>query len=205
MKKTKSLLIMAFLSLGVTGCVQQMADHAGYRPLRPTTYFGDGRSARPLIAGTVARGQLANDTALHEGYENGEPVQEFPFEMTAQVLDRGKQRYEVFCAMCHGKTGHGDGRIVQRGFTPPPDYIRDDSRYYQLRDRQIKLTRVPVGHIYDVITRGYGAMGSYREQIPVRDRWAIVGYVRALQYSQSSELREALGKAQTKDKKESGK
>jgi mono/diheme cytochrome c family protein len=112
--------------------------------------------------------------------------------MTEAVLKRGQQRYTVFCSICHGLTGQGDGRIVQRGFTRPPSYSKDLSRYYQLRGEKRLLIDVPVGHIFDVITRGFGAMPDHAEQIPVRDRWAVAGYVRALQYSQSPELRKKM-------------
>ena len=192
--KTAPILFALLLA----GCSQQMADHAGYKPLRKSEFFADGRSARPLIEGTVARGQLRNDSALYEGRdENGKDVTEFPFEMTKEVLARGRQRYNIFCSVCHGLTGQGDGRIVQRGFTRPPSYSADYSRASQITGKEVKgkgtkLIDMPVGHFFDTITRGYGAMPDLREQIPVRDRWAIVGYVRALQISQSPELRKKL-------------
>jgi hypothetical protein len=170
-----------------------MAQQPAPRPLTPSDFFPDGRSARPLVTGTVARGQLHDDPALYEGRDDkGEPVTEFPFEMTEAVLKRGQERFNIFCSVCHGLNGQGDGRIVQRGFTRPPSYTKDLSRFYQLREQKVRLIDVPVGHIYDVVTRGFGAMPDYAEQIPVRDRWAIVGYVRVLQYSQSPEMRKQL-------------
>jgi mono/diheme cytochrome c family protein len=172
-----------------------MAEHAGYKPLTKNEFFADQRSARPVVAGTVARGQLRIDSALYEGRdENGKEVTEFPFEMTKDVLARGKQRYEIFCSVCHGMTGQGDGRIVQRGFTRPPVYSTDLSRAARIKGKDIKLIDVPVGHIFGVITKGYGAMPDLNEQIPAKDRWAIVGYVRALQISQSPEYRAKLAK-----------
>jgi mono/diheme cytochrome c family protein len=144
----------------------------------------------------VAHGPLRIDRALYEGVgKDNKPVTEFPFEMTETVLKRGQQRFDIFCSVCHGLTGQGDGRIVQRGFTKPPSFTKDLSRGYGLERSEkgskqtVKLTDVPVGYIYQVITKGHGAMPDYAEQIPVNDRWAIVGYVKALQYSQVPELR----------------
>jgi len=187
-------VVLPFLA---SGCAQQMAEHGGYKPLTKNSFFRYERSARPIIAGTVARGQLRTDTALYEGRKSdgGPYVTEFPFEMTKDVLDRGRQRFDIFCSVCHGLTGHAYGRIVKRGFTKPPDYVTDLARGYRLEgsDKAVtKLTDVPVGYMYDVITRGYGAMPDHAAQVPGRDRWAIVGYIRAVQYSQSPELRKAL-------------
>jgi hypothetical protein len=162
-----------------------MAGQPSYRPLQGSDSFPDGRASRPLVAGTVARGQLRADRALFEGKDDkGDPVELFPFAMTEAVLARGRQRYAIFCAPCHGLTGQGDGRIVQRGFTKPPSYTADLSRWYLLRGAKKPLLEAPVGHYYDVIANGFGAMADYAEQVPVRDRWAIIGYIRALQYSQ---------------------
>jgi hypothetical protein len=170
-----------------------MATQPSYRPLHKSDFFEDGRTSRPVVSGTVARGQLRIDTELHEGRdENGQLIDVFPFEMTREVLERGKGRYEIFCAVCHGLTGHGDGRIVKRGFTVPPSYMTDLSRGYKLKGQDRKLIDAPLGYLYEVITRGYGAMPDHAAQIPVHDRWAIVGYVKALQYSQSAELRKKM-------------
>jgi mono/diheme cytochrome c family protein len=190
------VLLLAGCLLTLPACYQQMATQPAYRPLQPSTFFRDERSARQPVAGTVARGQLRDDPLLYEGRNaRGEVADEFPFEMTEAVLKRGQERYNIFCSVCHGLTGQGDGRIVQRGFTKPPVFSKDLSRAYLIRsqgkDRK-PLIDVPVGHIYDVITHGFGAMPDYAEQVPVRDRWAIVGYVRALQYSQSPQLRERM-------------
>ena len=171
------------------------------RPFSRDDFFADRRSARPVVEGTVARGQLRTDTALFTGKgEDGKDVTEFPFEMTKDVLVRGKQRYEIFCSVCHGMTGQGDGRIVQRGFTKPPSYSADLSRAAKLKGKDIPLVDMPVGHYFDTITRGYGAMPDLNTQIPVRDRWAIVGYVRALQISQSPAFRAKLAKEKGGDK-----
>ncbi|MGL4553948.1 MAG: c-type cytochrome [Gemmataceae bacterium] len=193
--------LTALLLAGLAGCHQKMAIQPSYRPQSPSAFFPDGRADRPTVAGTVARGQLAarTDAALYHGKDaKGALTAEFPYPVTADVLKRGEQRYNVFCAMCHGLTGEGDGRVVKRGFTPPPSYSTDASRAYQLKGEKVLLTDVPVGHLYDVITRGYGAMADYSAQIPVHDRWAIVAYVRALQYSRSPALREKLGKEKAK-------
>jgi mono/diheme cytochrome c family protein len=181
-------------------CQQQMTHQPSYRPLHRSVLFQDGRASRPLVAGTVARGQLRTDSELFEGKDSkGEIVEVFPFEMSEYVLKRGEQRFNIFCSVCHGLTGEGDGRIVQRGFTKPPNFHKDYSRAYQLKGqkllpsgeyepkgKEISLRDVPVGYIFEVITHGYGAMPDYESQIPIRDRWAIVAYVRALQLSQAS-------------------
>jgi hypothetical protein len=188
-------VLLALCLLALPACTQQMADHPGYKPLTPSDFFPDGRSARPVVPGTVARGQLYSDTVLYTGRDDkGELVDEFPFEMTKEILERGKQRFAIFCSVCHGLTGHGDGRIVQRGFTHPPDYHKDLSRGYLLRGEKKKLIDVPVGYLFEVPTKGFGAMPDYASQIPVRDRWAIIGYLRTLQYSQSAELRKKMEK-----------
>lgn len=183
-------LLTLLLLIGVTGCYQKMAVQPAYRPQQPSDFFPDGRSERPPVPGTVARGQLAQrtDTALYQGKDaKGALVSEFPFAMTKDVLERGRERYDIFCVVCHGPRGDGDGRIVQRGFTKPPNYHSDLSRGYKLSGKDVKLTEVPAGYIFDVITRGYGAMPDLYEQIPVSDRWAITGYVRALQASRAPE------------------
>jgi len=160
--------------LGI-GCTQQMAVQPSYRPYRPAELFSDGTSARPLPADTVARGHLRDDPLLFTGKDgSGQDSTEFPMPITRDVLVRGRQRFEIDCAPCHGLTGEGDGMIVQRGFTPPPSYHSD------------RLRQAPVGHFFDVITNGTGSMPSYADQVSVPDRWAIVAYVRALQLSQNA-------------------
>jgi mono/diheme cytochrome c family protein len=183
----------------LAGCQQEMAQQPSYRPLQPSAFFPDGRSARPLVPGTVPRGEPRADPALYAGRdEKGKPVEEFPFAMTKDVLRRGQERFNIFCAPCHNVDGRGEGRIVQRGFTRPPDFVTDLSRYYRLRGEKVLLRDAPVGHFFDVVTNGFGAMPDYSEQVPVRDRWAIIGYVRVLQYSQSPEMRAKLGKGDKK-------
>ena len=189
------------LACCLVGCYQKMAVQPSYRPQSPSDFFADGRSTRPTVPGTVARGQLAarTDTVLYQGKDaKGALTKEFPFPITEDVLKRGQQRFNVFCSVCHGLTGEGDGRVVKRGFTAPPNFHTDLARSYKLRGEKMPLTDVPPGYIFDVITRGFGAMPEYAAQVPVNDRWAIVAYVRALQYSRSEALRGKLGKEKGK-------
>jgi len=154
-----------------------MSQQPSYRPYQPSGFFADGTSARPQPVDTVARGELRNDMLLFEGKDvSGGDATEFPFPVTGEVLERGRQRYEIYCAPCHGYTGDGDGIIVQRGFTPPPSYHSD------------RLRQAPVGHFFAVVTNGFGSMPRYAIQVAVPDRWAIVAYIRALQLSQSAPL-----------------
>jgi mono/diheme cytochrome c family protein len=149
-----------------------MHDQPRYKPLARSTFFADDRSARPLVADTVARGQLREDEQLYTGKVAGKPATTFPFPVTAEVLERGRQRFDIYCTPCHGPLGRGDGMIVQRGFKRPPTFHSDQAR------------QLPPGFFFDVITNGFGAMADYSAQVPVRDRWAIVAYIRALQLSQ---------------------
>ncbi len=154
-----------------------MHDQPKYIPLRPSGFFADGRSERPLIEGTVARGHLNDDEAFYTGKgPDGKPLDTFPFPVTKEVIERGQDRFNVYCSPCHGRLGNGEGMIVQRGFRKPPSYHID------------RLRQVPNGYIFDVITNGFGDMQDYAAQIPARDRWAIVSYVRALQLSQDASL-----------------
>lgn len=185
--------------LWFTGCQQKMAAQPNHRPLEPSDFFPDGRSSRQLVPGTVARGHLRTDTHLYTarrsqqgapstGAKNGEErtaeqikrdeaaqvnfVETFPFPMTAGVLEHGYQRFMIYCVVCHDPLGLGYGKIVERGYTPPPSFHIE------------RLRAAPVGHLFAVISEGYGSMPSYGGQIPPRDRWAIAGYIRALQLSQ---------------------
>ena len=187
------------------GCQQEMGDQPSYRPLQPSKFFADGRSARPLVEGTVARGQLETDIGLFTGRRERLPTPDgrcgggpgrrqaggaswlipttcraistaFPVAVTANLLERGRERYTIYCAVCHGEYGYGDGIIVRRGFKAPPSYHID-----RLRD-------APVGYLFAVETYGYGAMADYADQVSAHDRWAIVAYIRALQLSQHARL-----------------
>lgn len=169
--------LLALALAATIGCRQDMHDQPKYIPLRPTDFFGDGRSERPLIEGTVARGHLRDDAALYTGKgPDGKPLDTFPFAVTKKVIERGQDRFNVYCSPCHDRTGRGNGMVVRRGYRHPPSYHSD------------RLRQVPNGYIFDVITNGFGAMPDYAAQIPPEDRWAIVAYVRALQLSQNAAL-----------------
>ena len=163
------------LLVALTGaCRQDMHDQPKYRPLRGSEMFADKRSARPLVEGTVARGTLREDAAFYTGKTADGFVSEIPVKVTAELLARGQSQYQVFCAPCHGRTGRGDGMIVQRGFKKPSSYHVD------------RLRQMPIGYFYDVISIGFGAMSDYAAQVPPQDRWAIAAYVRTLQLSQQA-------------------
>ncbi|MGA7411303.1 MAG: cytochrome c [Bryobacteraceae bacterium] len=160
--------------LGMTACRQDMHNQPRYKPLASTTFFDDGRAARPAIDDTVARGQLRLDPARFTGKENGKDVDSFPIQITQADVARGQQRFNIFCSPCHGRLGDGHGMIVSRGLRQPPSY------------HDARLINAPVGHFFDVMTNGYGAMYSYASRVPVDDRWRIAAYIRALQLSQNA-------------------
>ena len=194
---TCSCLLLLFL---FSGCRRDMQDQPKMKPYRGTSFFGDGLSSRQPIDGTVARGFLRSDTEYYTGKKSKSPgatnttatpatqqqtagtpantypddVDTFPFPVTQEIVERGRQRYDIFCSACHGRTGNGDGMIVRRGFRRAASFNDD------------RLRQAPVGHFFDAITNGWGAMPSYASQIPVQDRWAIITYIRALQLSQQN-------------------
>lgn len=153
-----------------------MADQPRYQPLQRSTFFDDERSARPLVPDTVARGHLDADAAFYTGKSGNTPVDKLPLPLTQALLDRGRERFNIFCSPCHDRTGSGNGMVVRRGFRPPPSYHID------------RLRQAPVGHFFDVITHGFGAMPDYAAQVPPKDRWAIAAYIRGLQLSQDATL-----------------
>jgi mono/diheme cytochrome c family protein len=165
------LFTVCLLGVCVAGCRQDMHDQPKYIPLRESTFFGDARSARPLVAGTVARGQLHEDALLYTGKVNGADATMFPIPIDERTLRRGQERFDIFCSPCHARTGEGDGMVVQRGYRRPPSYHDE------------RLRNAPVGHFFDVMTNGFGAMPDYAAQIKAEDRWAIAAYIRALQLS----------------------
>jgi mono/diheme cytochrome c family protein len=165
------LLPFAFCLL-FAGCRQQMGQQPKYRPLEGSGFFDDGRSARQPVRGTVSRSLSGKEIQNAAYKQGGTYTNDFPYKLTPELLARGRERYEIDCAVCHGLAGYGDGMIVKRGFSPPPSYHRDDVR------------NQPVGFYFDVITNGYGAMASYAAQVSEQDRWAIIAYIRALQLSQ---------------------
>jgi mono/diheme cytochrome c family protein len=195
-----------------------MAEQPSFRPLEPSRFFSqDERSARPIPAGAVARGQFRDNEVPATGRVRGRAdtagaaslaglgtsgplaiaasagplgagfsitdYTAFPFAVTRDVLERGRERYTIFCAVCHDATGNGNGKIVQRGYTRPPVYSTDNSRAFALRGVAVPLRDVPAGYLFEVITKGFGAMPDYASQIPPDDRWSIASYVHALQLS----------------------
>jgi mono/diheme cytochrome c family protein len=153
-----------------------MHDQPRYKPLAGTDFFGDGRSARPVVAGTVARSQLRIDSARFTGKVDGQDVDEFPFEITKDDLARGQQRFNIYCSPCHSRVGDGNGMIVRRGFRQAASYHTE------------KLIKAPVGHFFDVITNGFGAMPSYGSRVEPDDRWRIAAYIRVLQLSENATI-----------------
>lgn len=170
--------VLTLFAMCVTtiGCLQEMADQPRYEPYEVSSFFEDGLASRPLVPGTVARGHLRTDEQFYTGLIDGRPAETFPQPVTKAMLHRGRQRFDVFCAGCHGRVGFGDGMVVRRGFPRPPSYHIE------------RLRIVPVGHYFDVMTNGIGRMPDFAEQIPPRDRWAIAAYIRALQLSQQAKL-----------------
>jgi mono/diheme cytochrome c family protein len=195
------VLFVVCTLLGAVGCRQDMQDQPKMKPYRSSTFFRDGLSSRPLVPGTVPRGYLKADSQLFTGKKNmttststpapaaspgsaapsatpasdyPDDVDQFPFPINAATLNRGQERYNIFCSVCHGMTGEADGLIVRRGYRKPPSFHID------------RLRRAPVGHFFDVATNGWGVMPGYATQIPVQDRWAIIAYIRALQLSREA-------------------
>lgn len=204
------LLLIVGICAASAGCRRDMQDQPKMKPYRRTSFFTDGLSARQPIQGTVARGFLRTDSEYYSGKKAGatpgaspaaspvagqaaagtgqsaaagqgpvanafpDDVETFPFPVTEDTVRRGRERYDIFCSVCHGLTGNGDGMIVRRGFRRAASFNDD------------RLRQAPVGHFFDAITNGWGAMPSYASQIPVQDRWAIITYIRALQLSQQN-------------------
>ena len=196
-------LVVAFFCLLAVGCRYDMQDQPRYKALKKSEFFKDDKAMRELPEGTVARGMLHENKAFYTGKKENagnsgatitpaaasatttdasgnsvvatfpDAVDQFPVPITKDLIDRGEQRYRIFCIVCHGPVGNGDGMIVRRGFPKPPTYNDD------------RLRNAPVGHFFDVITNGWGKMNSYASQVPPADRWAIVAYIRTLQISQN--------------------
>jgi mono/diheme cytochrome c family protein len=170
-----------------------MHDQPKYRGLRASTFFADGSSARPLVEGTVARGTLQEDEAFFTGKIDKATVKELPFPVDEAVLNRGQERFNIYCSPCHGRTGSGNGMVIQRGFPRQPPSFHID-----------RLRQADVGYVFDVITNGFGVMSDYKAQIAPRDRWAIVAYIRALQLSQHAAATDVPGGDPTKVPRTSG-
>lgn len=168
----RSALMVVAMPVMLAGCRQDMHDAPRVEAYEATDAFADGRGSRQLVEGTVARGWLNDDELLTTGKVGGTAADQFPFPVTREVLERGRQRYNAYCTPCHGQTGQGNGMVVQRGFKAPPSFHDD------------RLRNSPAGYYFDVMTNGFGVMSDYRSQVEVRDRWAIAAYIRALQLSQ---------------------
>jgi len=166
--------LLAFSS----GCElrQAMYDQEKYEPLEASSFFADGQTFRPQVAGTVARGELNLDEHFFQGKMDGQLATALPVKVDRALLERGRERYDIFCSPCHDKTGSGNGMIVKRGLKQPPSF------------HQQRLRDIQVGHFFDVMTNGYGVMYSYASRVPVQDRWAIAAYIKLLQRSQNLEL-----------------
>lgn len=194
---TQRMRRLVWLGLAVGGlmalsaCQPSMTDQPRYEPLEANPFFANGMASRPLVPDTVARGQLNADPVFYTGKTaNGDLVQDIPVEIDAQLLERGQQRFEIYCAPCHGLVGDGNGIVVQRGFPSPPSYHTD------------RLRNAPAGHFFDVITNGFGRMYDYSDRVAPADRWAIVAYIRALQLSQDAPIDSAPADVQQQLKSE---
>lgn len=174
-RASAAVLMVASLA-GAAACRQDMHDTPRYKPLQESDIYADKRSSRPIIAGTVARGFLREDDVFYTGMQAGAPVERIPMPLTLAVVDRGRERYNIYCAPCHGIAGDGDGMIVKRGYKQPTSY----------HDARLRNERA--GYFFDVMTRGFGQMPDYAAQVSPKDRWAIVAYIRALQLSQHASV-----------------
>jgi mono/diheme cytochrome c family protein len=164
------------IAAALAGCHRDMYVQPYKRPLTPSPAFADGASARPLVPNTVAREETAQLGPAETGLQNGQLVLNIPTPITPELLARGQERFGIYCAVCHGADGYGQGMIVERGFPQPPSFHTD------------RLRQAPAGHFFDVITRGYGVMYPYASRVAPEDRWAIVAYIRALQLSQHAPI-----------------
>ena len=170
--RLRVLLPLGLLLWPLFGCREDMQDQPRLKPMHSVTFLGEERS-RDAVLGTISRDE-GGTSYFHSGYDGTNLGNRIPFPVTRDVLERGRERYNIYCAPCHARSGDGNGMIVQRGYRRPPSYHID------------RLRQAPLGHFFDVITNGFGAMPDYSSQIPVRDRWAIVAYIRALQFSQDA-------------------
>jgi len=180
-QRAKPILRFAFCMLNLSllfalgACRNDMHDQPRMKPLRRSDFFADAREGRALLPGTVARGELNEDVYYLTGYEAPNRYgNRLPFPLTAEVLVRGQERFNIYCSPCHSRVGDGNGMVVQRGYRKPPSFHTD------------ALRNAPLGHFYDVIANGFGAMPDYAQQVPPSDRWAITAYIRALQLAQNA-------------------
>jgi len=170
--RTLTLFLALCVSVGATSCRKGMVDQHHLKPLAEDNFFSDARGSRVPPAHTVARGQLRADEQFYTGKIGDQLVATFAAPVTREMLSRGQERFDIYCAVCHGRTGEANGMIVQRGFPQPPSFHEQ-----RLRD-------APVGHFFDVMTNGYGVMYPYASRVSPEDRWAIAAYIRALQLSE---------------------
>src|SRR5262245_11743616 len=164
------------LILFAVACRQDMQDQPKYKPLAPSSFFSDGKSARQLVEGTAPYSPEGKATPPVTDLSK---MSTLPFALTPQVMNRGQERFNIYCSPCHGRLGYGNGMVVQRGFRAPPSYHID------------RLRQAPIGHFYDVMTNGFGAMPSYADKVAPDDRWAVAAYIRALQLSQRATINDA--------------
>lgn len=167
------------LALMLTACRQDMHDQPKYKPLAPSTFFADGRSARPIPPHSIALNELNDTDTIHTGEADSDFADSVAVPINMALLKRGQNRYDIYCSPCHGRIGDGKGMVAERGFHFPKDFNSD------------RLREVPPGYLFQVISNGYGGMGDYADQIPdPQDRWAIVAYIRALQLSRHATVAE---------------
>ncbi len=176
MKNKTAIPAAVLFLLALTGCRDDMHNQPRYKPLAESEFFPDHRAARPAVEGTVARGHLHIDTARYTGKFNGEDIDQFPIPIARRDIEIGRERFNIYCTPCHGRLGDGNGMVVLRGFRQAASYYTD------------KLMNAPVGHFFDVMTNGFGAMPSYASRIEPDDRWRIVAYIKVLQASESAKI-----------------
>lgn len=170
----RRLIFLSVMLLALTGCGRNMYEQARFEEDEPSTFFADGTSSQPLPEGVVSRSRGSVDEAFFTGQDDNGLLAEPPLEITQEVLERGQERYNIYCSPCHNYSGDGQGMIVQKGFVQPASFHEE------------RLQASPVGYFFNVITNGYGRMYSYGSRVPPEDRWAIASYIKALQYSQTA-------------------
>lgn len=174
-------------ALMLAGCRQDMQNQPKFIPQRGTSFYADGRSVRPQVENTVARNQMDEDAYLYTGIENGKEGDGLPIPLNATTLQRGQERYNIYCTPCHSRVGNGEGMIVQRGYRPAGNFHTD------------RMRNAPLGHFFAVMTNGYGAMPDYSAQLTPEDRWAVAAYIRALQLSQDAKPADVASGAHVED------
>lgn len=180
----KLRIVVGLVALAIlVGCRNDMHDQPRFKPLAESDFYSDLRSSRAPVEGTVARGDLREDSYFYTGKIGANPGDYMPAEVPVneETLARGRERFDIYCAPCHSRLGDGNGMLPQRGYRHPPSYHQD------------RLRKAPLGYFFDVITNGFGAMPDYASQIPPEDRWKIVAYIRALQLSQNATAADAAG------------